>query len=437
MVWRWRPGRVLALGARGERVRTLQETLAALGFDPGPIDGVYGLLTRQAVRECQRRYGLVADGVAGPQLHRLFREPALRLGPSQALLGLLPPGEAGPWARWAGAYPALSAFVWSSRLASWEPARIELAAKAWSHQLAEAGAGTPAAPPWIWRLTFGPPQGAEAPAGNGREGTEAGRRPEEFPLPWSGPGRRARRALVAAITSVVDRFRPLGVDLDLEPVWPGEGRRWVHLLAALRPLLERRGRLLMATRDLSRRPRIRPAWADDLPTGLLLQQVHLLILARRAVAGLSPPGPMGTAALAGLLAGLGRAHAYKVLVELPLEALRWTQGEDQPLTGPDPVPYREAKVAAITHGRRIEWDDEVGAASFRLRRGSRVEQYWLPSVRSVERLLEQVRARRLAGVVLAPLGAEDPRLSRFLPGPLHPWRPTQAGPGDIPPAAGA
>jgi len=222
VVWRWRPGRVLALGARGERVRTLQETLAALGFDPGPIDGVYGLLTRQAVRECQRRYGLVADGVAGPQLHRLFREPALRLGPSQALLGLLPPGEAGPWARWAGAYPALSAFVWSSRLASWEPARIELAAKAWSHQLAEAGAGTPAAPPWIWRLTFGPPQGAEAPAGNGREGTEAGRRPEEFPLPWSGPGRRARRALVAAITSVVDRFRPLGVDLDLEPVWPGD-----------------------------------------------------------------------------------------------------------------------------------------------------------------------------------------------------------------------
>src|SRR5690606_2383999 len=85
------------------------------------------------------------------------------------------------------------------------------------------------------------------------------------------PRRRARRALVAAITSVVDRFRPLGVDLDLEPVWPGEGRRWVHLLAALRPLLERRGRLLMATRDLSRRPRIRPAWADDLPTGLLLQ----------------------------------------------------------------------------------------------------------------------------------------------------------------------
>src|SRR5690606_2383998 len=94
------------------------------------------------------------------------------------------------WARWAGAYPALSAFVWSSRLASWEPARIELAAKAWSHQLAEAGAGTPAAPPWIWRLTFGPPQGAEAPAGNGREGTEAGRRHEEVPPPVAGPAAR-------------------------------------------------------------------------------------------------------------------------------------------------------------------------------------------------------------------------------------------------------
>lgn len=41
--------RSLQLGVAGDDVRRVQERLAELPFDPGPIDGVYGQMTRQAV----------------------------------------------------------------------------------------------------------------------------------------------------------------------------------------------------------------------------------------------------------------------------------------------------------------------------------------------------------------------------------------------------
>jgi N-acetylmuramoyl-L-alanine amidase len=61
--------RVLATTApllRGDDVAELQERLAALGFDPGRVDGIYGAMTRAAVGSFQRDAGLPSDGVAGP-----------------------------------------------------------------------------------------------------------------------------------------------------------------------------------------------------------------------------------------------------------------------------------------------------------------------------------------------------------------------------------
>lgn len=444
MRWPWRPGRVLALGAQGERVRLLQETLAGLGFDPGPIDGRYGLLTRQAVRECQRRYGLLADGIAGPQLARLFREPALRLGPTQALLGALPEGDSNPLERWAAAYPALSAVVWTARLARWKPEEIRAAAASWTAALEAVGAGSPSAPPWVLRLAFGPKhvtprrEAGDPGATGDPPAPDSGHDPiPESPAASGAPRRRSRQEFVVALTRLLDRFRPLGVDLDLEPVLPGDGRRWIRLLRELRAVLEKRGLFLLATRDTARRPRLHPAWLDDLPTGLLMEQVHFLVLARRSAPGMPPPDAVGAAALQELVAGIRPGQAHKVLLELPLASARWVQGADQPLTGPEPLTYREARIAALRAGSRIRYDEAVGAATFRLRRGGQVEQYWLASARGMERLLEQVAVRRLAGVVLNPLGAEDPRFSRLLPGPLTPWEPRRRGFRDIPPGAGA
>jgi membrane-bound lytic murein transglycosylase B len=50
------------------QVEKIQEMLRDQGFDPGPIDGVIGAQTRQAIKEFQRTAKLPADGYPSPEL---------------------------------------------------------------------------------------------------------------------------------------------------------------------------------------------------------------------------------------------------------------------------------------------------------------------------------------------------------------------------------
>lgn len=54
--------------------RQVQALLDYLGYDPGPIDGMDGANTRDAVRAFQRAEGLAADGVAGTQTQARLKE---------------------------------------------------------------------------------------------------------------------------------------------------------------------------------------------------------------------------------------------------------------------------------------------------------------------------------------------------------------------------
>ena len=56
---------IIQIGSTGEDVRYLQESLTKLGYDPGPIDGVFGTKTETAVRSFQTVKGLVVDGIVG------------------------------------------------------------------------------------------------------------------------------------------------------------------------------------------------------------------------------------------------------------------------------------------------------------------------------------------------------------------------------------
>jgi len=47
-------------------MRALQQRLRGLGYAPGPVDGIWGPITEQAVRRFQADLGLMADGVPGP-----------------------------------------------------------------------------------------------------------------------------------------------------------------------------------------------------------------------------------------------------------------------------------------------------------------------------------------------------------------------------------
>ena len=54
-----------APGSRGAEVEELQRELAAAGFGPGPVDGIFGPRTRGAVARLQEYCGLAVTGSAG------------------------------------------------------------------------------------------------------------------------------------------------------------------------------------------------------------------------------------------------------------------------------------------------------------------------------------------------------------------------------------
>ena len=69
-------------GEESDRVRAAQEQLSLLGLDPGPVDGIYGPKTRDAVQAfegSQPRLSSQADGYFGPLTWRLLfkAEPAV------------------------------------------------------------------------------------------------------------------------------------------------------------------------------------------------------------------------------------------------------------------------------------------------------------------------------------------------------------------------
>ena len=54
-------------GSSGSVVSQIQTLLKNQGFYSGAVDGVYGSATEAAVKKYQQRFGLKADGMAGPQ----------------------------------------------------------------------------------------------------------------------------------------------------------------------------------------------------------------------------------------------------------------------------------------------------------------------------------------------------------------------------------
>lgn len=58
---------VLRVGSKGSAVEKAQRALAAAGFDPGTVDGIFGPKMKAAVIAFQKSRGLTADGSIGPK----------------------------------------------------------------------------------------------------------------------------------------------------------------------------------------------------------------------------------------------------------------------------------------------------------------------------------------------------------------------------------
>ena len=68
----------LSQGSRGEEVRKMQQALLDAGFDPGPIDGIYGPKTASAVKAYQASESMVVNGVFSDyEAGFLYGDPAV------------------------------------------------------------------------------------------------------------------------------------------------------------------------------------------------------------------------------------------------------------------------------------------------------------------------------------------------------------------------
>jgi peptidoglycan hydrolase-like protein with peptidoglycan-binding domain len=63
------------------RVQALQRRLRALGYRPGPVDGLYGPRTEAAVERLQRDSGISVDGIVGLQTRRVLSAEEQPLAP--------------------------------------------------------------------------------------------------------------------------------------------------------------------------------------------------------------------------------------------------------------------------------------------------------------------------------------------------------------------
>jgi hypothetical protein len=68
---------VLRTGSRGAAVVRLQNRLAALHYDTGPIDGIFGPQTFHGVVAFQKVNGLVRDGIVGPRTWAALAHPVV------------------------------------------------------------------------------------------------------------------------------------------------------------------------------------------------------------------------------------------------------------------------------------------------------------------------------------------------------------------------
>ena len=66
--------KILDTGDRGAEVKNLQVSLEKIGFNPGPIDGIFGTKTTVAVKAFQKSQGINPDGIVNQKTWEAFRQ---------------------------------------------------------------------------------------------------------------------------------------------------------------------------------------------------------------------------------------------------------------------------------------------------------------------------------------------------------------------------
>jgi len=398
--------RVLRMGMRGPDVHKLQECLRERGYDIPMEEQHFGYLTREALQQFQRDYGLAVDGVAGKTVFALLTQDKL---PITRLIHHVAPGET--IAQIAERYGVgVEAFAASNRVRRLYPGQrlVFFDREVWA--VAEQ-------PPFSERDLTGilvpidldseETEGASVPRIQGTTWIVAFHTSAPDEVLWvhhqiCTPLRRKRLA---------ERLLELakgsgGVCFCFGHLSRVDGGRYLALLRRMRRILSPHQRLLVQI-------------GPGVPRRGLMSGIDYRALSRmadRVVVDLAAPNIPGAvltraAAEKTLWPLIREINSWKILLRIPVYALLWN------LSRPDELPVRlsnqEAVARLYRHSARIR-RDETGAQFYEFT--ERGTEYHLRLVQRevFHQVVALVNLHNLAGVVLDRLGMEDARLWQVL-----------------------
>lgn len=386
--------RPLRLGARGEGVRHLQLQLKRLGYDPGPVDGLFGWLTFAALQDLQKHLRLTVDGVAGRQVQNALNDDALVHLRYPLVIGEPDPSVGSVMAdRLIQRYsPALSgiALAWrvddemkqekpppTSFLSSADPA-----AAARKHGLT------------VWHTLH---TRTEHGIGYARDELQRylHRKDDRQKL--------RQRALQLLTVREVD-----GLFADLGDIRWGDGRALLSVVRQVHNEAQRRHRQFIVAMPLSAGGSGWRRLFTAVERALFAARSMGLVLVPPLLAGRDEANPPSVAQLSAAIEEVVKeVPPWRCLLMIPLRAtVVYVDGGQPPLS----VSYQQALAFAYRQRQRPRWDETIGRSFYEGTKESESVRVWLENRDSIERKLSLVRRWRLAGMYLTGVGAEDSRV---------------------------
>ncbi|NLM39617.1 MAG: LysM peptidoglycan-binding domain-containing protein [Firmicutes bacterium] len=391
--------RVLNMGMRGPDVAQLQEYLRARGYDIPTEETHFGYLTREALQQFQRDFGLVADGKAGKAVYALLKEDKL---PITRLIHRVEPGET--IEQIAEKYGVgVEAFAANNRIRTLYPGQrlVFFDREVWAIGDQAPGPGQDLTGVLV-PFDLCAEDGREVVCPSGPTCLVALCSGSSEQVLWMHnqiftPLRRKR--LAQRIYELSKNTG--GVCFCFEQLARVDGGRYLSLIKRVRTLHPRKRILVQIGPGVPRR---------GLTSGLDYRRLNAV--ADRIVVQMpqpAAPGPViSRQQVEKLLWPLLReVNSWKILLRIPVYALLWNVTE--PETPPEILASSEATSRVYRHNARIRQGDDGTAFYHFAHKGT---EYHLRFVHrsTFSQVVGLVNTYNLAGVVIDRLGMEDPRL---------------------------
>lgn len=386
----WRPGKrtVLRFRDKGLPVAWLQERLQRLGYQVGPIDGIYGFLTEDCVCSLQRQYGLKVDGIAGPQVMEVLQDFQLQAGtPMGAVWGAIQGDVLSKAKRrlQEGIYPHLTGLF------------------LYSFFVQEDGSIVGDIPEDICSVA-GLSQVQLVPVISNFQYDMY----DELALEALLRHSHARWRLLDTIKRIVADPKTDGVALDFQRVGKGYGRRFTALMERARKLATNYHKsMYMVLVPVDGHHQSLSRYVDNRVWAFLPDRVILHASSEHAS---DKPGPkMGLQRMQNQLKETYRyLPAWKLMVIMPVDGIGWRVGGD--FQEYRYLSYDDARKLAYQHQAKIRWDMEEKVPFYNFIENEGRFRVWYENGSSIEPKLQWLSRQPLTSIVIMPLGGEDSRI---------------------------